>query len=1074
MSLHLPEELRWLGWVAGAAWPDGDEDAAWATSRAWEAASKEITALLTKLDEAKRATLDAYPAGAAGAEMGARYDVLRTGDQSMEALAEAMLAVSDSAFDMGTELQATKLTIIVTLCWLAAEIAWAKLFPPTTAAVEAAAILTTRSFLKVMQDSVQKTIANIAARMGAPQLERHFWKSLFHGKLVAPTAKGWGVYGARAGEAVAIAGGINAAVQVGQIADDKRREFNGKEFGFSVLGGVAGALPAREIGRFLGHVSNKAGDKIIAKTGANLDNAWYRGFRGVMIGSIADGAGAIAGNLAVGVANVATGGSFADSFLSGEGWVGGFVQGALVGGARGASVYSGHIPKVGEGITPGQFRRDNWRGAVWFFPKSVGTGFFPLKPAPAAVTTDGSGHGGIPMTPLDGTGGALPAGGAPVAGGATSDAPPPGGRPAGPQVTAGGPATGSQGNLAGTPVNSGATPVANTGGVVANTGSPVQPNGFAAVGGESAGFGGGATGTQGGGNTVAAGGQFGGGDSFGQAGQSGGGSGTQGGPVGDGNTVVHGGHTDGGQSGFTGQQPNSTWYQSDSGSDTTSEGGRSPQGAPLGFGDSGQAPVNGAPGEGGFVTDTRGGQESRPLQDEFAAPGNQTGNRDGFSSTESGYVVSPLSSPLPGDATPFGVSPPGTPAGGDGMSAPPAPGFSGLGDRDGTGEGGFGGRQIESPQGGFGGDRSGQQGLPLSPEPGPSREPGFGGVPVGVGAPLGGQPPVGHGAPLPPAGDNSPPHSPNQNSGGESPANRERRTQLPKLVTSVPPPGRVEGMSGQPSHRADSPTIPGFEPIGQPGSTPFRPNLAPLGIDGSAQPPGGTPLAAPAPIAPGGNRPTFLDPPSPSTPTDPPNFLNLTPTPSPPGHPPNFLDLTPTPSPPPGPPSPPPITGDDGSSSSGASIATNDTSHSTVSGVDTVASAGTQGNLAAQHTDDKHGALGHGKDLRGKPRPQRWPNWPHMPLPFTPPQVSDLEWLPEGSVEPKEPGASDPGADPPGTPPDSTDIGRSGARTEPRETSDSPPPETGEQVQPVDRAGLAEPQPDGQVDVPFTLGRPAP
>ncbi|MFQ6230526.1 hypothetical protein [Nocardia sp. NPDC002869] len=59
-----------------------------------------------------------------------------------------MMAQYDSAFDMGTELPATKLTVILTLCWPAIEIAWAWLFPPTAPAVEATAIVSTRSALE--------------------------------------------------------------------------------------------------------------------------------------------------------------------------------------------------------------------------------------------------------------------------------------------------------------------------------------------------------------------------------------------------------------------------------------------------------------------------------------------------------------------------------------------------------------------------------------------------------------------------------------------------------------------------------------------------------------------------------------------------------------------------------------------------------------------------------------------------------------------------------------------------------------------------------------------------------------
>ncbi|MGW5388296.1 WXG100-like domain-containing protein [Nocardia sp. NPDC003963] len=407
MSLYLPPDLRWLGWIAGAIWPDGDEDEAWAVAGVWQDGSTDLKALLAEIDEAKQATMAAYPEGAARDEMGARYDQLRSGVRSLEQLATSMEAQYGSTFDMGTELQATKLTIIVTLCWLAIEIAWAWLFPPTAPAVEAAAIASTRSYLKVIQDFVQKTIANIATRAGAPVAKRHFWKELAKGNLVAPTAKGWGVYGARAAEGAVVPMAINGSIQTGQIADGKRRSFNGSEFGLSVLGGAAGAVPARELGRYLGEGIEKVAGKY-------LNNVAGRTANGMFIGAVADGFGAVFGNLATALA---AGGDFS-AFTNGPGWVGNFAQGALVGGARGASAFNSYVPKASAGnSTDGftnmaAFRKDSWlRGNLWRFEKYEGPGLFAPGPdssfvirtsGNASVTTAGGGSGDT-----GGTGGGL-------------------------------------------------------------------------------------------------------------------------------------------------------------------------------------------------------------------------------------------------------------------------------------------------------------------------------------------------------------------------------------------------------------------------------------------------------------------------------------------------------------------------------------------------------------------------------------------------------------------------------------------------------------------------------------------
>ncbi|WP_280273824.1 hypothetical protein [Nocardia wallacei] len=207
------------------------------------------------VDEAKRATEQAYSDGEAAVAMGQRFDALRTGDQSLESLAELLQTISDSAFDMGTQLQGIKITVIVSLAALALEIIWAWLFPPTAPAVEAAAISSTRSFLRVFEDVVQNAITKLASKLGAPATKQYFWKSIAQGRLVAPSAKGWGVYGVKFTEAAAISMAIDGSVQLGQMADGKRRHFNGKQFGLSVLASVAGTLPSREFARYLAGAS---------------------------------------------------------------------------------------------------------------------------------------------------------------------------------------------------------------------------------------------------------------------------------------------------------------------------------------------------------------------------------------------------------------------------------------------------------------------------------------------------------------------------------------------------------------------------------------------------------------------------------------------------------------------------------------------------------------------------------------------------------------------------------------------------------------------------------------------------
>ncbi|NKY60869.1 WXG100-like domain-containing protein [Nocardia flavorosea] len=446
MSLYLPEELRWLGWIAGAQWPDGDEDKAWAVSDAWGVAKDALNQLLDEIDRAEEDAMAAYPEGEVRDAMGDRYEQLRRGEMSVEYLVKLMQTQQDSTFDMGTELEATKLTIIITLCWLAVEIAWAWLFPPTAPAVEAAAIASTRSILKVIQDWVQKTIANIAARMGAPVAKRNFWKELAKGNLVAPTAKGWGVYGARALEGAIVPMAIDGTVQVAQIGQGHRHEFNVQQHLLSGLGGAAGAIPAREFGRYLGEGIEHIGGKY-------LNNALGRTANGMFIGATADMFGAVFGNLA---SAIASGGDFS-MFTNAAGWVGNAAQGGLVGGVRGASAYNSYVPKTTDGFTNmSAFQKNSWiHGNTWFFSKYEGPGAFAVRDQPGG--SGGAAAGGPGEERRGGPGGTPPGTPAPSVGGPPGLPVPPGGvTPPGTPVAPGAPAATSMGGSVGGSAGGGA------------------------------------------------------------------------------------------------------------------------------------------------------------------------------------------------------------------------------------------------------------------------------------------------------------------------------------------------------------------------------------------------------------------------------------------------------------------------------------------------------------------------------------------------------------------------------------------------------------------------------------------
>ncbi|MDR7171068.1 hypothetical protein J2W56_004827 [Nocardia kruczakiae] len=400
MSLYLPPPVRPIAWVAGASWPDGDEDKMWAVSRAWEQASKDLAAQVPGIESAKTAAMAAFPAGDAADQIGKLFDVFLQGDQSLATLAESFKTIGDSTFDVGTELQSAKINIIVSLCILLVEIAWAWLFPPTAPAVEAAAIGTTRSIVKFIADALQNALERAWAKLGFATrgelngasrywfkhiLSADTWKGMkgqtwkYKAKTILPTAKGMGVYTLKFGEGALWAPVTNAIVQGAQIADGKRHGFNWKEFGASWAASALSTIPSRELGRYMGFGIGNL-DK---KFGGAITNMPFRSgmfLQGATIGATAGVFGNIFGNIGAGAVT----GDIAGAFAGPEGWVGSAARGGMVGGMRGLGTKT-------TTDTEGDPRFNLWMNAKapWAPPKTPPTNN-PLTPRPVPGQTESS------------------------------------------------------------------------------------------------------------------------------------------------------------------------------------------------------------------------------------------------------------------------------------------------------------------------------------------------------------------------------------------------------------------------------------------------------------------------------------------------------------------------------------------------------------------------------------------------------------------------------------------------------------------------------------------------------------
>lgn len=175
--IELPDELSWLKIVAGMEWPDGDETEMWALAQDWRTAAEGLRAILPDIDDAKTASLKAYPSGEGVAEMTKALDSMRSGDQSLGKLAEYFDLVGESVDGVAMEIEYTKMMFWTSLLLLAAELAAAWLWPPTALLVEGLAIAATRIAVRLIGErataAIMRWVARAAANTIVKFLARH-------------------------------------------------------------------------------------------------------------------------------------------------------------------------------------------------------------------------------------------------------------------------------------------------------------------------------------------------------------------------------------------------------------------------------------------------------------------------------------------------------------------------------------------------------------------------------------------------------------------------------------------------------------------------------------------------------------------------------------------------------------------------------------------------------------------------------------------------------------------------------------------------------------------------------------
>src|SRR5690242_4580623 len=160
--MELPAELRWLEWVVGSDWPEGDEDALWRLKDHWAEAAQGVQSVL---DDGNAASVRVL-AGVAGSladhftEYWAKYS--EGDDAYLPKLIALCQSLSQLCDQTALQIEAAKYQFIIALIILAIQIAYylamaAPSFGASTAAIPVAEVAT-QSFIRIVAQNIIKTM----------------------------------------------------------------------------------------------------------------------------------------------------------------------------------------------------------------------------------------------------------------------------------------------------------------------------------------------------------------------------------------------------------------------------------------------------------------------------------------------------------------------------------------------------------------------------------------------------------------------------------------------------------------------------------------------------------------------------------------------------------------------------------------------------------------------------------------------------------------------------------------------------------------------------------------------------
>ena len=246
-DVEIPLSLQWVSYLAGGAWPQGSESGMVRIQEILADASEQLDDLIPELNRVRGETVSVLM-GETAQEALEQFAMLFDGDYAVDKLSDATRALAQTSGYTGSEIEYSKLSILVGLALAAAEISYAlAMSAPTwgasTAAIPIIEMLTVFTFRQLISFLLRRLAAKVRDTLARTTVRR-----LVHEGFQ------------EASQELAIAGTQETIVY--KLQGDNYR-VNGERLLLngiaSTVGGGAGGVTAVPTSAFLGPAASRAG-----------------------------------------------------------------------------------------------------------------------------------------------------------------------------------------------------------------------------------------------------------------------------------------------------------------------------------------------------------------------------------------------------------------------------------------------------------------------------------------------------------------------------------------------------------------------------------------------------------------------------------------------------------------------------------------------------------------------------------------------------------------------------------------------------------------------------------------------